>query len=219
MSARLYAISLMKVIKFVNGKYSYITNHVSGDVVRGEKADEIVNDPTCILYSPMVTTSNPGVQTEKFQTSLYDNRIRILSRGGEWKNEFCINVDNTFYICGAGFKYLHWRHEWEKRQLSPDEFIQYLNLIEQKGIPYVRDMYFDLLKQELNELKGIPFLNTDIGERLEKIQDRLLQLNDHEEESDGISQCISFIKEAQEKALILVAKIAQVEEHYKLYES
>lgn len=209
----------MEVVKFVNGKYSYITNHVSGDIIRGEKADEIVNNPSCILYSPMITTYNLGEKSKKNHVSLYDDRIQILSRGGEWRGEFCIKVDNLFNICGAGFNYLAWHGRWEKRQLSPEEFIQYLNLIEQKGIPYVRDLYFNLLRQELNEIRNTKYFSVEISDQLKGIQTELQRLNYEGEVNLEIAQTFSYIKEAQEKASILTAKIAEVEEHYKLYES
>ena len=208
----------MEVIKFVDGKYSYITDGVSGNIVTGEKADEIVNNPNCILYSPMITSYNLDVRTEKNLVSLYNNRIRISSRGGKWNEEFCIRVDDIFYIHGAGFKYVPWYYRWEKRQLSPNELIQYLNLIEQEGVSYVRDMYLNLLKQELNEIRNVQCLNADISEQLEKILDGLQRLNYKGEISSNISKIISSIREIQEKALILVTEIAKIEEHYKLYE-
>ena len=100
----------MEAIRFINGRYEYITNGISGDVFVkdgeagnkiGFSPDEIVNDSSFLLYSPMITSYNLDQKSEKVRAILYNDRIVIGTRGDTRRHGYYISVDNCFVIMGA----------------------------------------------------------------------------------------------------------------------
>lgn len=194
----------MEAIKFSNGKYEYITNHLTGDIFSkdeeygdciGYSPEDIVNDSSFILHSPVIS------KVEKWTARLYNNRIEVCSRGDKWSGQFCIYIDKSFYIMGNWGK--TYNGEWEQCGLSPNDFIQYMNLIEEKGISYVRDMYLELRQKELDNLLKIKeLINKDLFTSLGN------------QISLGIKE---RIREIASKTAILAQIIAKIETHKKLY--
>lgn len=194
----------MEAIRFINGRYEYITNGISDDVfVRdgelgtcvGYSPEDIANDSSFILHSPIIA------KLEKRTCNLYDNRIVVCSRGYQWHRQFCINIDQLFDIMGSWGK--TYNGEWELSGLSPNEFIQYMNLIEEKGNPFVRDMYLELRQKELDNLLKIKdLLNEDL----------LIMLG-----NQVSIETRERIREIASKAAILATTIAKIETHKKLY--
>ena len=200
----------MEAIRFINGKYEYITNGISGDVFMrdgeagnkiGFSPDEIVNDSSFLIYSPMITSYNLDQKSEKDRAILYNDRIVIGTRGDTRRHGYYISVDNCFVIMGAWYKTYIGR--WELTGLSPSELVKYLNLIEEKGISYVRDLYLELKQKELEVIsRSKEWLNESLSipygtQNANFIHDRIL--------------------EAADKSLILAQCVADIEKHKKLY--
>lgn len=200
----------MEAIRFINGKYEYITNGISGEVFArdgeqgsriGFSPDEIVNDSSFLLYSPMISSYNLDQKSEKDRAILYNDRITIGTRGDTWRQGYYISVDNCFAIMGAWYKTYIGRSELIG--LSPSDLVKYMNLIEEKGILYVRDSYLALKQKELEDISRIKeWLNESLSipygtQNANFIHDRIL--------------------EAADKSLILAQCVADIEKHKKLY--
>ncbi len=200
----------MEAIRFSNGRYEYITNGISGDVfVRegeagnkiGFSPDEIVNDSSFLLYSPMITSYNLDQQSEKNIATLYNNRIVIGTRGDTQRHGYYISVDNCFVIMGEWNKTYIGR--WELTGLSLSGLVKYMNLIEERGISYVRDMYLELKQKELEDISRIKeWLNESLPipygtQNANFIHDRIL--------------------EAADKSLVLAQCVADMEKHKKFH--
>ena len=92
---------------------------------------------------------------------------------------------------------------WELTGLSPSDLVIYMNLIEGKGISYVRDSYGELKQKELEDISRIKdWLNESLSipygtQNANFIHDRIL--------------------EAADKSLILAQCVADIEKHKKWY--
>ena len=147
---------IAKYITYRKGVFSY------GSIVDPSpvQISEILNEPQYILHN----IPYEGNKSGKYITQVF-NRVTIMSRGGEWKGEWCIyetDSENVHtYIFADGFYYHSWRNEWQNAPLHTEDFLCYLNKMEEYGVDRVFYDYEVRMRDEYERLKDVDsFLKT-----------------------------------------------------------